>query len=48
MFGMPVVGEPFEAEALQHGDSFFRTAFLGIEGHDAPGDEVVSVEQVSS
>src|SRR4051812_1410305 len=46
MFAAPVVGEALEAEALQHGDSFFRVAFLGIEWHDAPGDEVVPVEQV--
>ena len=42
VLGPPVVGEMFEAEPLEHGRAFFGRAFLAIERHDAPGDEIPS------
>ena len=42
----PVVGEVLEAHLLHHRRSFLRAAFLCVEGHDAPGYEVVAAEQI--
>ena len=41
----PVVGKPSKSELGEQRGSLFRSALLGIEGHDAPGHQVfASVE----
>ena len=45
VLGSPVVGVLLEAELLEHGDAFLGRTLLGIEGNDAPGDEVAAIEE---
>ena len=45
MFLPPVVGNLGEAELPDHLGAFRRAAFHRIERHDAPGDEVLALEQ---
>ena len=45
MLGPIVVGEPRESQTLEHGRAFLGPAFLRIEGNDAPGDEILALEE---
>lgn len=45
VFGAPVVGEAADAEAREHGGAVLGGTLLGVEGDDAPGDEVGRVEE---
>ena len=45
VLGPPVIGEVLEAQPLEHRRPLLGPALLGIERHDAPGDEVVAGEE---
>ena len=45
VLGAPVVGELFEAEPLEHFGPLGGAAAFGVEGDDAPGDEVFLGEE---
>lgn len=45
VFGSPVVGEALDAERLQHGGTLPGGALDGVEGDDAPGDEIGTGEE---
>jgi hypothetical protein len=38
----PIVGIPVKAQSRKHLRSLFRTALLGVEGNDAPGDQILA------
>ena len=46
MLGAIVVSKAFNPEFLHHLRALLRPAFLGIEGNDAPRDEVVAVVDI--
>ena len=46
MLGAVVVGEPVQAEPLEHLRALLRAALFRIEGDDAPSDEIRGREDI--